>query len=64
MILRDEHIIFEFQGDIFLTIELAVNITARNVYYRLCNILADPQSLHFSPQSPTPFTSNRIEACH
>lgn len=63
-IIRDDVIIFEFGGEIYLTPEHAVNMTARNVYYQLCNTLVDAQTLSVAPnQSGGGFQPNRIEAC-
>ncbi|XP_015109790.1 probable RNA-binding protein 46 [Diachasma alloeum] len=64
LIVHEEHILYEFQGDVMITEGLAINITARNAYYRLSSDFGELPAYPIPVYPPTAYQPSRAQPCH
>ncbi|XP_034939143.1 probable RNA-binding protein 46 [Chelonus insularis] len=63
-IFREDHIIYDYTGNIFFSEELAINVTSRDVYFKLTNSVAEQQMIPIYVYPQTAQLQSRMEACH
>ncbi|XP_063980653.1 probable RNA-binding protein 46 [Diachasmimorpha longicaudata] len=63
-IVHEEHILYEFQGDVMITQALAMDLTARNAYYRLSSDFGELPAYPVPVYSPAACHPNRAQPCH
>ncbi|XP_008544076.1 probable RNA-binding protein 46 isoform X1 [Microplitis demolitor] len=64
LIIRNQQIMYEFQGGLYSTQDQAINVTSRVVYHQLVNNITKPIMVQPVAYAHTNIMPSRMEACH